>query len=429
MVGQTRGYQLGPTCQGLWVMDMVWWHQCCFPKHTAAPWGSEAAASELQHLQPVREFCAPTGHFFFISFSAKFKGYHRYLSYGENGTQWFPSLLQSAEQFMPDMPSITSCSKHPNLTPKQTCLSKAFSRNHRLKITQADSKIQYLALLLNTFTPIDFLKPSHWKFQSAPPIFPFFWKKKIRQFNFLKHLFFKVTSGNRLLCVSPNSGPCIIHSLDAQLIFWGRLDQIKGKSKEKEKAAISINGPGTLSVWTATRCCWCWDLESELQICSPPPICPKLLQEMDWSVKDLRATYTAQEKQHCLGTHQYALQASPSWVSWEHFVPHLERGGTALDLMKNELEIWTVYVLIYSNEVCTHYSNEHCIEHIINIPCRCQEESRDRRKYVYLLQLIVNIINFSPQKIKSKKKKQQERALFLPTSPQGYLSVSLKFLK
>lgn len=61
----------------------------------------------------------------------------------------------------------------PNPSPNQTCLSQAVPGNHRLQITQADSKIQYIVLLLNTFTPTDFLKPSPWRFQGAPPIPPF----------------------------------------------------------------------------------------------------------------------------------------------------------------------------------------------------------------------------------------------------------------
>lgn len=61
-------------------------------------------------------------------------------------------------------------------------------------------------------------------------------------------------------------------------------------------------------------------------------------------------------------------------------MPHLEKGDITLDLMKNELEIGAVHMLIYSNEVCIHYSNEHNIKHIINIHCRCQEESRGREE-------------------------------------------------
>lgn len=58
----------------------------------------------------------------------------------------------------------------------------------------------------------------------------------------------------------------------------------------------------------------------------------------------------------------------------------LEKGDITLDLMKNELEIGAVYVLIYSDEVCIHYSNAHCIKRIISIHCRCQEESRGREE-------------------------------------------------
>lgn len=54
-----------------------------------------------------------------------------------------------------------STSARPVSAPSQTCLSQAIPGDHRLQITQADSKIQYLALLLNTFTPTGFLKPSH----------------------------------------------------------------------------------------------------------------------------------------------------------------------------------------------------------------------------------------------------------------------------
>lgn len=104
-------------------------------------------------------------------------------------------------------------------------------------------------------------------------------------------------------------------------------------------------------------------------------------------------------------------------------MPHLERGGTALDLMKNELEIRAVQVLIYSDEVCIHYSNEHCTERIINIPCRCQEESRGREEIHKL-----PTVDHKHHKLPAPKEHKARESPFLPTRPQGYLRISLKFL-
>lgn len=81
-------------------------------------------------------------------------------------------------------------------------------------------------------------------------------------------------------------------------------------------------------------------------------------------------------------------------------------------------------MLIYHDEVCIHYSNEHCIKHIISIHCRCQEESRGREEIRTLA-----IVDHKHHKLPvPRKTTEQEAILFLSASPPGYLSVSIKFL-